>query len=412
MKILWLCGNPGLFHAHGNRGGGWTGSLQMELLKKYPDIELINVFSYSKPLDKERDGNVTYYPIYRNKIDKAVSFFDHYHKDKVFLNKAIKIIREEKPDIIECWGTELGYGLVAKETNIPVAIHIQGFVNPILASYLPSGYSMTTLLRSMKYNFWDFFWKQWRQYKLFALDAKREIEIMRNVKYLLGRTEWDKSVSKVLAPQAKYFYCSESLRPEFVSSRKWEYQNREKLIVTSVINNATYKGADVILKTAKLLKEMIGDDFRWEIYGVENIKIYERANNIKALDVNVRCMGRVTANIIVDKLLNCDVFCHESYIENSPNSVCEAQFLGVPVVAAMVGGVDTLMRDGAGIMVPANDAYRSAVAILNLKRDKELAVNVSSKEIEISCKRHSGIAESLMNTYNQILIDSNHEYCL
>lgn len=406
MKILWLCGNPGLFHAKENSGGGWTGSLQKELISKYPDIKLVNIFSYNYPLSKEIDDNVTYYPIYRSKIDKAISFFNHFHKDKIFLEKAVKVINEEQPDIIECWGSELGYGLIAERTDIPVVLHIQGFVNPILEAYLPSGYSMATLLKAMNFNLLQFYWKQWRPYRLFALDAKREKRIMRHVKYVLGRTEWDRSVADSLAPQAKYYYCSESLRPEFLMSNKWKWHERKELIITSVINNATYKGADVILKTAKILKERIGDSFRWNIYGVDDIKIHEKTLKIKAREVNVYCKGRVAANTVVQELLNSDVFCHESYIENSPNSVCEAQFLGVPVVATMVGGVDTLIQDNAGIMVPANDAYRSAAAILKLKGERETSELISEKEIEISSKRHSGIPECLMNIYKNILTDN------
>ncbi len=406
MKILWLCGNPGLFHAKENSGGGWTGSLQKELISKYLDIKLVNIFSYNQHLPKEIDGNVTYYPIYRNKIDKAISFFNHFHKDKIFLEKAVKIINEEQPDIIECWGSELGYGLIAERTGIPVVLHIQGFVNPILEAYLPSGYSMATLLKAMNFNLLQFYWEQWRPYRLFALDAKREKKIMRHVKYVLGRTEWDRCIAESLAPQAKYYYCSESLRPEFLMSKKWKWHERKELIITSVINKATYKGADVILKTAKILKERIGDSFCWNIYGIENIKIHEKSIKVKARDVNVYCKGRVSASTVVRELLNSDVFCHESYIENSPNSVCEAQFLGVPVVATMVGGVDTLMQDNAGIMVPANDAYRSASAILKLKGERGTSELISGKEIEISSKRHYGIPECLMNIYKDIIADN------
>ena len=104
-----------------------------------------------------------------------------------------------------------------------------------------------------------------------------------------------------------------------------------------------------------------------------------------------------------EKLTLSDVYCHQTYLENSPNSVCEAQYIGVPVVAALVGGMDSLIQDEAGIMVLANDAYRSAYAILRLKREHEYAEKISKKEIEVAELRHKGVEMQLMNIYKEIL---------
>lgn len=403
MKVLWLCANPGRFHCKKSKGEGWVGALQEEILNKHTDLQLVCLFSYNKKLPKEIEGNITYYPIYRSRRNKIKTLFRYSEKNKEYQKKITDIIKDEKPDIIEVWGTELGHGLIVEQTSIPVVVHIQGLLNPILDAYFPPGYNLWSILKAEKFNIWGFYWKYYRIYKLFKYDAIREKRILRSAKYILGRTEWDKTVTHFLAPDAIYFYCAEALRSSFYDSNKWEWKYRKELIVTSVINDATYKGVDVILRTAKLLKELYGNNFRWNVYGINNAIIHERIIGIKASKVNVHCCGRVSAEIIAEKLLDSDVFCHESYIENSPNCVCEAQYLGVPVVSSLAGGTDTIMKDHAGIIVPTNDPYRSAAAIIHLKEDRAFAENISQKEIAVSKHRHSNVLDQVIKIYTDIL---------
>ena len=45
-------------------------------------------------------------------------------------------------------------------------------------------------------------------------------------------------------------------------------------------------------------------------------------------------------------MILCNVFVSPSAIENSPNSLCEAQLLGMPSLASYVGGTPTIAADG------------------------------------------------------------------
>lgn len=403
MKVLWLCGNPGLFRAKSLDDGGWIGALQTQLLNVYPDLQLVNVFEYPDNVDVFRQDRVIYYPVYIGKFDRIKSFLSIEYHDRIFLHRVHEIIGAERPDIIQCWGSELGFGLIAKQVSVPVVMHIQGLLNPYFDAFCPPAYSVESLLRALRYNLIVYLRRQWRPYRLFKYNAQREKEILSSMLYVLGRTEWDKECVSILAPQARYYYCSESLRLAVVKCSKWKRHNNNRLVVSSIVSAAIYKGLDVILRTAKLIKEEYGDDFEWNIYGIDDVHLHERLTGIFAKDVNVYPRGRVSAQMIAEKLTLSDVYCHQSYIENSPNSVCEAQYIGVPVVAAMVGGMDTLIQDGAGIMVPANDAYRSAYAILRLKREHGYAEKISKKEIELAELRHKGVEMQLMNIYKEIL---------
>lgn len=151
MKILWLCGNPGLFRATSLADGGWIGALQTEFIHKY-NVQLINVFEYYQKADIQTDGNITYYPIYIEKKDKLLDKFYHKVVDKIFISKVLEIIHKEKPNIIQCWGSELGYGLISYYTNIPVILHIQGLLNPYLDAYFPPNYNLFNIWRATNYN--------------------------------------------------------------------------------------------------------------------------------------------------------------------------------------------------------------------------------------------------------------------
>lgn len=125
----------------------------------------------------------------------------------------------------------------------------------------------------------------------------------------------------------------------------------------------------------------------------------------KCQAVNVYCRGTINADQLADRLMNSDVYMHPSYIDNSPNSVCEAQFIGLPVVAQGVGGVPTLLKDGAGVLVPSNDAYQTAYFIQKIGTNQAFAEQLSKKKIEISKDRYdvNVIIDSIMNVYHKIV---------
>lgn len=104
-------------------------------------------------------------------------------------------------------------------------------------------------------------------------------------------------------------------------------------------------------------------------------------------------------------MTSADVYVHPSYIENSPNSVCEAQVLGVPVISLNVGGVSTLLDDGkAGILVGSGDIIALASLIKKVLTDSSLAEKLSKAGRDIALVRHSPecILKDVVNIYQKI----------
>jgi glycosyltransferase involved in cell wall biosynthesis len=223
----------------------------------------------------------------------------------------------------------------------------------------------------------------------------------------MGRTEWDKSLIDLFNPNATYFHCEEALRDSFINSNKrWKYSNGKKKTIISVISRPWYKGCDLILKTAALLKRFTDIDFEWKVYGIPEIKFYESVYGIKAKDVNIRPMGTASKEELVDALCSSSCYVHPSYIDNSPNSICEAQILGVPVLATNVGGISSIVNNGIdGILFPANAPYTVASLIKRIAANEELANTLSANAIKRAKNRHNPkeIGNRLVEIYEAII---------
>jgi glycosyltransferase involved in cell wall biosynthesis len=215
----------------------------------------------------------------------------------------------------------------------------------------------------------------------------------------------------LLSPNSKYFKVNETLRPEFyANSGKWKREKSEKLIIVSTISETIYKGLDLILKTAKILKDETSVSYEWRVIGISGksniVMFFERCLSIKSESVGISYLGVKSSREIVTNMMESSVYVHPSYIDNSPNSVCEAQLLGVPVVACDVGGVSTILDFGnAGILVPANAPYELAFHLKQFAIDEKYCEERRMFGLELAKDRHNPqkIVSDLISTYKKVM---------
>lgn len=406
MRILWFTNTPSLYRKSkdGYNGGGWISSLE-ELIGKDDRIEQLGVCFFDIENNKVTRDKTVYYPInLSNKISNKLKFhFNHKSFQKAELKRFAEVIEDFKPDIIHIFGTENAFGLISKYSDIPVIIHLQGILIPYLnASDLP-GVGKFEYLKH--YNLKEFRSK-YRSNLFFKRGSIREKEIFLHCKNYMGRTGWDKNIIKIFSPGSNYFHCDEILRSPFYKAQIWEFKKRDKMILTTTISLTEYKGFDLILKTAKLLKDEFHLNFEWNVIGVSKYSFWEKQTKIKATDVNVSLRGIVDANNLIKYLSDSDIFIHPSYIDNSPNSVCEAQLLGLPVISTNVGGISSLIEsEKEGILVPTNDPYTLACKIIELRNNTSKAISIGKTARERALKRHDveNITERNIEIYNTIL---------
>jgi glycosyltransferase involved in cell wall biosynthesis len=366
------------------------------------------MFEHEDQIFKINKDGVDYYPIHINK--RKVYKLNPYKKWKKLRNKMLRVIEDFKPDIIHCFGSEWPYGLITNDIEIPVVLHMQGFLNTYI--------EMESLVfdeNDARYVYglrFDMILKWLVNRKENAIKMQMERHIMRINRYYMGRTKWDSNIVKYYSPDSIYYYCPEAIRPQiYNASKTWNYIRRQRMSIVTISQANSLKGNEIILRTAKFLKEVLKVDFEWKVAGKRNIfQLFEKKTKINHRDVNIKLLGMIDANNVVEQLVDSDIYVHPAVIDNSPNSLCEAQLIGCPVVAANVGGIPQLVDDGeSGILYPYNEFQTLAYILVDLYSDKELMIKLSKNEYTISHKRHSPefISNVLEDIYTDVIVKSN-----
>ena len=238
---------------------------------------------------------------------------------------------------------------------------------------------------------------------LFEKRANNEKRVAMLVENWIGRTDWDYTMSQILSPGSHYFHCDEMLRDDFLGE-KWKYHYDGKTLrLQSNISEDLYKGFDVVLNVARILKE-VKVNIQWDIYGwMPNsplLPILIKVTGIKPEEVNVILHGRVDAKILKQALLQTDIYVHPSYIENSSNAIAEAMLLGVPIIAQNVGGNASMLKEDSGILVAPNEPFTMASKILSL-RNKNIAKTYSQRALQVAIERQNRdkVISDLMGIY-------------
>ena len=419
MKVLWFassCGyspyssqQQGSVNKQGYNGGGWMPSLLHEM-KQREGIEMGVCFAMDGQPFKEEQNGVTYYPFPNHRKpwkDKVLDiiYYRHPERDRILWSHYVdhfkQVIDDFKPDVIEIFGSELYLGLATFVAPCPVVLHIQGILSLLIYTWFPSGVSKNS------YFFQDWsimnIYNRFQWYVYWQRSCYREQQVLANTKYVIGRTHWDELATKILNPERVYYYGGEILRKEFYEEH--ERIIPQKLTIVSTSSDPMYKGFDYVLQTANILKNVMKRDFEWKVYGNLNPKFHQKFTGLQYKDLNISLMGVASAATLCKSISHATVYFQPSYIENSPNSVCEAQILGVPVVATNVGGTASLIEEGkTGFLIPTNDPYTAAYRIVQLYSNTKLNNEIGIQGKMVAQKRHNkqDIVNELINVYKEV----------
>lgn len=397
MKILWFSNTPAAGEACLNAEsvrGGWLKALDKGLQDK---IELHIVFHYPKPKEPFKCGNSYYYPISKgNFYWNLVKNFLWPKEDKEdYRSLYVQYVERIKPDLIHIHGTENPYiGLLSK-IDVPVVVSIQGNMTVYHHKYL-AGLEwryMKTLnswrpLRGLLRGLRPFY----RSYKEF--ERKRQFEQLHlaRCEYIIGRTEWDRRITRVLAPNREYFTGEEILRDVFYE-KQWAAPGNDTVRIHTTCGDSFFKGFETVCQAVHLLNRL-GVKFEWRVAGIEEtdliVRVVKKKLKTEYPQKNLVLMGRLTESQLVEAMLSAAVYVMPSHIENSPNSVCEAMILGMPCIATLAGGSGSLLKDGReGILIQDGDPWVMAGAIIELMSDYDRAVEYGRKARERALVRHS-----------------------
>ena len=374
MKLLWLCNMvPGAVKKAitGKEGNGlWVDHVLQDLLQQ-EDLE-IRIFC---PYQKEKEGNLDNWTSYRTFRTKL----PHEYLPELE-ERFCRELEAFQPDVIHSWGVEYAHALAManaaeKTGNLHrMMVSIQGLCRFIAGHYcegIPYG-----VLRSSTFR--DFLRKDnlLQQQKKFVLRGQLEQQTLEKVSHVIGRTCWDRACTELMNPEAAYHVCNETLRPSFYQDG-WQYDSCRKHRI--FVSSCSYpvKGFHHLLEAFReVLKQY--PDATIAVPG----KSYLKASALRrgsyqkyltdltrqyGLEDKIEFLGSLDAQGMKDAYLNANVFVLPSTIENSPNALGEAMILGMPCVAADVGGVTTLMTHSEeGFVYQSTAPYMLAYYIKNV----------------------------------------------
>ena len=398
MRVMWLSDRSSLLND--DESVSLTAPLERALTEYYSDqIRLAVVFeSEYEGQARTVRGITTYYPVNAD-INQVAFSYQNWERTKA---KLLRVVEDYQPDIIHCFGSEWPYGALAESVAVPVVIHMMGFLN----TYYPAldmvrGYCAIPADSPGKAP------EQRPEDKASAFERR----IMKANHYFMGRTEWDKNIVKYYSPGANYYHVPEAIKPRiYGASGRWKYHyNHGKLRLLTISSADDRKGNEIILRTAQILKELLKIDFEWRVAGSRVFfPFFEQRTGINHQDVNMNLLGRIDTRQVVEELSAADFFIHASIIDNSPNTVCEAQLIGCPVIASNVGGVPQLIEDSVtGFLYPYNEPHTLAFLIGNLYREEAVLTRISQSETEIARKRHDPklVGDAVVHTYESVIKD-------
>lgn len=410
MRVLWsvntlmpsVANQIGIYSAHAI---SWIDAMSRRL-KARKDITLaivVPINGYQK-FKLEVDGNLYY--LIREDADYA---------------SWARVISDFKPDIIHLYGTEKRHNLslIREEKKVPIVISLQGILATYEKNYY-AGIDLSTYLRFLTLR--DFIkGGAIRSRRKMQKDAFCEREMLEKVKYVEGRTDWDRVTALDINPCLQYYFCPRLLREEFYNTQKWQKDSMVPYTIFVHQGNYPIKGLHFMLEALRILKRKyanvklfiagrdIFDDSTfikkykrsgYSIYLEEMVKKYKLENNMQFT-------GYLSAENLAEILVKCNVMVIPSAIENSPNSLAEAEVLGVPCVASYVGGNPEMLRDGQdGFLYCYNEPALLADKIGKIFDNPDLAQRLSESAREFALKRHdpTTLERTLLGIYENILL--------
>lgn len=416
MKVLWFTNTPCngvVYMKEQTIGGGWLQSLDIQMQEKVD----LHIAFYGNLKNGERQfvtGRTTYYPIPSNNLrwSSMRNIFYPHIIDLEDTGSFLEIIKRVSPDVIHIHGTENPFGSIISKVNIPVLVSIQGIISPYAVKF-PGTYSEKSLSQRDKtpggVKNWMFTSDENHKWKLMQMMAKREARHMKQTRYLMGRTTWDRQVSSVLAPHSTYFHGDEIMRDSFYHLTWKPRQDRTKFIIHTTSSNAPYKGFNTLCMAVKILTD-IGIDIEWRVAGMkESDAVFLMAKAEMKSEfpkTGLVLLGKLPSEQLVEKMMEADLFVLPSVIENSPNSLCEAMLMEMPCVATNGGGIPSMLKDGEeGLLTHPGDPWALAGMVKETIENYDKALTMASKARQTARQRHDPqrIVNQVMTAYESIL---------
>jgi glycosyltransferase involved in cell wall biosynthesis len=118
------------------------------------------------------------------------------------------------------------------------------------------------------------------------------------------------------------------------------------------------------------------------------IRYCSRAGLRHITPAQVECRGYLNSMQLLELFDSSTCLLHPSHLDNSPNSVCEAQVAGLPVLATDVGGVSSLVEHGRTGVLSSRNPAELAAHLLRLHQEPHWAAHLAAQARQEAHLRH------------------------
>ena len=388
MKVLWFLNVPippvgdALPSGAGHLGSGWWISWLLAALRKRGDVDLHVAWGheghYHRVVQIDAHCTVEAFPLWHSStapvegdvrpgLGGMFSLLTNRYPAGVHA-----VVDRVRPDFIHIHGTEGPYAMVLERIDVPSLVSIQGSPGDWAVRYWGDADAAAKLRNP----------RGWKNQLQFVLAGRRETRMLRHAKAIHGGTSWDRRFARRLARQASFHHAVAAVGPDFFEVQRSvpAAGGREKVVVTA-FSPQPYKGVELAIRAVDVLRRS-GHKVRLVLAGWCPTKAWGR-EILRAADAAgpgaVEITGYLQPKALADRLAAADFYVMPSYIENAPNTLLEAMCVGVPCVAARVGGVASMLRDGVeGLIFRRGDVNDLVAKLERLLADPDFAESLGA----------------------------------
>ena len=413
MKVVWLCNMipSAVSQKMGKTAGGglWVDHV-LEDIRAQGQVSLLLLCP-----GKSRGGQLDEQVQYGFFSEKKPQKFQP-ELEELFLER----LQSFQPDVIHIWGTEYGHTLAmvnaAKRSGLldRVVISIQGLCS-IYARHFSEGVPESVCRRRSLRDVLKCDNIRNQQHR-FAVRGTLERSALEQTRHVIGRTDWDRAITGQIHPDRIYHFCNETLRTAFYQDT-WQYEKCTKHRIFASSCAYPVKGFHYLLEAMPLILQrypdatiaVTGKSFlggsRVQRLKRDYYHCYLAQLAIRnGLEEKIQFLGSLDAQQMKTAFLEANVFALPSTIENSPNSLGEAMLLGVPCVAADVGGVCSMMQPGEGFAYQSTAPYMLAEYIMRVFEMQDQAEQMGAQARKAALCTHDPEKNlsDLLNIYREI----------
>jgi glycosyltransferase involved in cell wall biosynthesis len=358
MRVAWVCEypafqfarRPALAQAPVSHPVPWI-TVQAPLVARVPGVEL-HVVTIGKSFAADDDFVDSGIHFHFRRVPRVPRAMLLYQIDRLRIQRCLDEIR---PDLVQGFGTEAGYGYAAASSGCRAVLRVQG-----IQSAINSALPMRVLLAHPRF---------------FVPVLFERLTVRRCDDYICP-TMFAARFVKRLNPAARIHVVKTPVRPEAFAVRREPApaDAPELLFVGSVI---PAKGIEVLFRALSVVARrhprvklhVAGSGEEAYINGtlvplMDRLGITERVVFHGYLPTSglVTLWGRAAMLVL------------PTFMDTAPNVVAEAQVAGVPVVGSAVGGVPEMIEhDVSGLLVDPGADRPLADAVLRLLDDPDTA---------------------------------------